>query len=149
MTVIIVDGPEAAGKSTFIANRFPDAEVRKWGPVPNVSAFVPPFFSDRTSDKLVVWDRSWASEVVYNQLLNRGRTPDRIVAELESFRPMRIIIAAPARTLEMRRNFRLSLGQTDDLPVDPEEELRAFLAYGNAHGWAVEWTDTVGVHIDF
>lgn len=149
MTVIVVDGPEAAGKSTFIARRFPGVDVRRWGPVDSVDEYVKPFHEDRIADKLVIWDRSWASEVVYNQLMGRGRSPERVAEELEHFRVMRVMVVATSRTLEMRRNFRLTLGQTDDLPVDPGQELKSFLAWGETHGWALEWTDESDNYIYF
>ena len=155
MPLIIVDGPEAAGKTTLIReiqSRWAGEQFvsRHWGPVDGWNVYVSPMSEDyyRAQDPqtLVVWDRSWASEVVYNDLLDRGREIDEALIDLWLADPVRsngllLILTAPPDVLRARRTERLRKevphAQLEvDLPVDPDEESAAFLAYARKHDWS-------------
>lgn len=137
--VIIVDGPEAAGKSTLIARLWPRERVRRWGPVDSIKVYEEVLTQDlMNSDRaIIVWDRSWASEVVYNELLGRGRQvePDR--EYLEEYVCLKLMVLADPMTLILRRQQRVNAGQTDDLPVEPYDEHRLFLKYAKKNHWAI------------
>lgn len=155
MPLLIVDGPEAAGKTTFIAALVAqldhDARTvqhRRWGPVPSWEAYVDPLGKDlealdRGLVDWVVWDRGWPSESVYNELLARGKVIDERVVyntltlKARSAGALLLIIAPPAATLIERRRVREAAGLRDDLPVAPEAETAAFRRYGVKHGWTV------------
>lgn len=139
--VIIVDGPEAAGKSTFIKRLWTDAPVRRWGPVDSISIYRPALSRDCLNQvPIIVWDRSWASEVVYNKLLQRGRESTAFELEreyLEGYAILKIMVLTPPLVLQARREERLAQGAKDDLPVSPWDEYAAFRQYAAENNWAV------------
>lgn len=141
--LIVIDGPEAAGKTTFISQTFPNAVRRPWGPVSSATEYIKQLDADRSADHLVVWDRSWASEYVYNILMNRGRKEQNVMRLLEEMRIPRIMILAYPDTLKMRRDFRLAAGLSDDLPVDPSQEFALFRDYAMSNCWSLHWTEEV------
>lgn len=133
MPIIVIDGPEKAGKSTLatILEKQHGALVRHWGPVKSEEDFRHHLFVDCQADHLTVWDRSWASESVYSQLLNRGR---RLGADpwygewifgraVNTVGTRAMILGPDVTTLRANRD-------DTDLPVDPWEEREAFLQYG-------------------
>ena len=147
--ILIVDGPEAAGKTTLIRaigrqlTRPP--LVRAWGPVDSVHEYWSPLQADLANEgDLVVWDRSWASEFVYNRLLRRGRSESTILEEAtgleedvwESAGVLLMVIALP-EALHERRAQRRALKDLGDLPVRPEDEARHFAEYAVNHEWAM------------
>jgi len=150
MTVIVVDGPEASGKTTIIreivkiANNELHTEtvVREWGPVEGWYEYVIPFEDARKDeDRLHVWSRSWASEIVYNDLLMRGRHIDElsIYHTFESHwmrsDALLVMVEAPVHVLERRRSERVAEGGKPDLPIAPGVEMAVFRKYGEANGW--------------
>ena len=136
--LVIFDGPEASGKTSVIREMFPTAEVVSWGPVESADVYLEPALKAAEGDEYVIWDRGWASEYVYNQLLDRGRDPEKMCRQLEQIENVRkIMIVADAKTLANRRQRRIDAGETGDLPLDPAKELGAFMAYANRYRWAI------------
>lgn len=153
MTVVIFDGPEAAGKTTLIdqlqrASDVPVARVRRWGPVDSWEAYIDPLNEDLATEGWVVWDRGWAAEVAYNDLLKRGRDVEewnlhrRLEIPLMRAGGLMVMVLAPVAELAARRHLRLQRGDGhDDLPVDPHPERRRFLHYAQDHGWLIVHSD--------
>ena len=155
MPLLIVDGPEAAGKTTLITEiaklipeyteTKPTIRTRQWGPVSDWSDYIHPLHLDLMSASqgaYILWDRSWAAEVVYNALLQRGRIidPESLSALLSvplKRRNMRLIVLSSPDVLASRRAERVKNGEKPDLPVDPEEEINAFRDYGRKTGWVI------------
>lgn len=148
MSVWVLDGPEAAGKTTLIRELqsliHPTPLVRQWGPVDSWMAYLDPMMQDiRDPEKHVIWDRSWAAEYVYNILLERGHPwiDDAVRKYLE--RPViesggaLAMVYTPDSVLTERRLKRVEAGDKDDLAVDPAQELHAFQGYAYSHGWGV------------
>ena len=138
MTVIMIDGPEKAGKSTLVeALHLRGAYVRKWtGPaVPDDSEYFIPLQIDAKSQRIVVWDRGWASEVVYGQLLEQPRrlAGDWQRAELLYGRLIEVAVMLLGPNVETLKRLR----DSTDLPIDPSAERRAFAHYGQLAGWIV------------
>lgn len=148
MPLIIVDGPEKAGKTTLcqaMASYY-GYTVRHWGPlgrqVANDVAFLEQLKADVVAswyyDQKIIWDRCWASEAVYGKLLGRSSrlSSDWWLGEWLYGRAvqtagLRVILAGPPpSTLQMRRD-------STDLPVDPKQEQDAYLEYGKAFGWTM------------
>lgn len=143
MTALIFDGPEATGKSTLISalqEVIPGSRIRKWGPVASWGEYVSPLIEDMESEEVVLWDRSWASELVYNDLMNRGRSVKshqlRYVLELPLLHRggLMFMVLTPPSVLEARR---LEREPGIDLEVDPVLEWKAFDYYARAHNWVV------------
>lgn len=153
MPLLLIDGPEAAGKTTLISSVVDlwyghgrTTSVRKWGPVDSWREYVDPLTDDvnasHASEHLVVWDRGWPSEVVYNEALNRGRTIryrdlfplERMAAGASA---LRIILTSDVPTLVQRRHERVNLDAKADLPVSPTIEHSLYRAYGVDWGWQV------------
>lgn len=153
MTVIVLDGPEAAGKTSIIYVLKQTLElqtglpvtVRKWGALDDGKWAVDRVYrdalvEDHNSPNVSLWDRSWASEAVYARLLGRDRRlgTDPWLGEWLYGRgvPLKYILAGPdPSVLEGRRKARLAAGPSDDLPTDPAEEQAAFYWYGTRYGW--------------
>lgn len=76
--IILVDGPDGAGKSTFISaifNQFMGVpEIHHFGaPKPGEDQFMRYAFPMTTGkDKILIYDRTWISEFVYGPIM-RGR----------------------------------------------------------------------------
>jgi hypothetical protein len=139
--IIVIDGPEKAGKSTIIRaiqKLRPDAKVRRWGPVASDTEYLEPLKADtRSTLSLSVWDRSWASEHVYSKLLARGRRlDDGWLGEWLYGRAVRtmgaafMVVGPNVETITRGRD-------ATDLPVDPAVERDAFWEYGGKYGWHV------------
>lgn len=141
MPVIIFDGPEAAGKTTLIKRVFARTDqkvVRRWGPVDSIDVYRPFLMHDLGDPGTVVWDRSWASEYVYNKLLHRDRPIFPELQKLEDVVPvLKVMVLVDPAVAAVRRYRRLEAGQTSDLPVDPYEEHALFYRYAQHHGWAI------------
>jgi hypothetical protein len=151
MPMMIVDGPEAAGKTTlitsFLALWAPERRfTRAWGPVTSLHDYEGPLMNDLAEYahdplRMAVWDRSWASEWVYNSLLERGRTItindlstlERPCTDMGVFRLM--LVPEPA-VLSARRAERVEKGDNSDLPVNPQAEAGAFTYYATEWHWS-------------
>lgn len=141
--IILIDGPEKAGKSTLISElqRAMNAETVHWGKVPDDRVYYKPLMQAAESDKLYIWDRGWPSESVYGVLMCRRRrlAADPWIGEWEygrivQSRGLRVILCADVENLIARRT-------KDDLPVHPRDELRLFLAYAKKFGYIVLHND--------
>jgi hypothetical protein len=154
MRLLVVDGPEKAGKTTFIqafleycAKGGVRATAFHWGnPGPEFHSFcytepLAQIYSNQ-SNEIVVWDRSWASEVVYPALLpslrRKGRVfwDDKWLAAWSYDRAManigvRLMLLGPS--VDELRKWR----DNTDHPCDPGAERQAFQEYGSYAGWIV------------
>lgn len=149
--LIIIDGPEAAGKSTLI-----DAMMTELaGQNPSCVHFGPvtewiEFSTDLETavnyhPRPTIWDRSWSSEVVYNVCMNRGRDISRegimaLEAQANKVHATKILLVPPAEVLTKRRAERGP--ESGDLPVLPSEERYSFLEFAREWGWMY----VTGVH---
>lgn len=139
MTIIVIDGPEKSGKTT-LARYIEDAHgarYRHWGPVVSEVEYLKPLKEDIESGDLVVWDRSWVSEAVYGQLLDRNckLRHDPWWGEWAFGRAIKaagtgVILCGPS--LEHLRSARTP----DDHPVDPLLEVEAYRKYAHEFGWS-------------
>lgn len=144
MPIIIIDGPEKAGKSTLIKNlALPSVDVTHWGPVDSVYEYFVPLKQaiDRSSTgEWIIWDRSWASEWVYNDLLNRRSNVESAFQLLEDMCDqhgvIRLGVLAPQEVLEKRRT-------PDDHDVEPQNELYTYQQYFKYHDW-IEFNHILG-----
>lgn len=158
--LLAVDGPEKAGKTTFIQHVI-DEWTRPHGwHVVHVRCRRPkPFAADAyldmlklatRADTLVILDRTWASEVVYTRLLDRetaGYAP--LTAEEAEWQLGRAVPQLGAAVMLFDAPARLAARRDGtDLAVDPLEEHAAFVEYGRTHGWMLEdagqWADVEG-----
>lgn len=181
--LIILDGPEKAGKTTLARELRAGSgdyrgglATRHWGPIParlpgtddfgdtayraglridlgdpmayelsaSALAAVVEYGSiadeQPTLDPLgMVWDRSWASEVVYAGVL--GRTDRRLYGDpwLAEWLYGRAVQASGIRVMVLGPSAgRLAeLRSSDDLPVKPELERALFHQYATEYGWEV------------
>lgn len=141
--LLVVDGPEKAGKSTLI--RRIEQRSKTWGwthtavvhlryPL-DPKILVKAFDLATRDDLLVVLDRSWASDVVYGRLV-RGHKPPTVpewwyawAADLPAMTlGARVVVLPPCR---------LATLEDDDHPVPWETERDAFLGYATKWGWTV------------
>jgi hypothetical protein len=143
--IIVVDGPEKAGKSTLIAGVSTalgvlgyDVIVRKWGPLKTDDREYSPALKDDTEDHrhVVIWDRSWVSEHVYANLLERPRrlAKNSFLGEFLHRRALFGqgfgVILAPIAS-EMAEKYR----DSTDLDVDPVQERTMFMKYSLQYKW--------------
>lgn len=147
---LVVDGPEKAGKSTLTAQvaiewcermgKGSTAWRKHWGPVASDVEYKQTLekqVKDMGPNKLIIWDRSWASEYAYGLMLNRpGRrlVDDPWLGEWLYGRAiqaagLRVMLTADVGELESRRD-------ETDLPVDPRVELAVFNGYAQRFSWA-------------
>lgn len=145
--LLVIDGPEKAGKTsliealrTWVTLKGEPTKVRKWGKLDDGKWAIDEVYGfaldeDQLHPGLVIWDRSWASETVYGQLLNR----DRRLAERPELGEslygrrvqLKIILGGPSPAILMGDRTE------DDLPVSPAKEQEAFVAYGRQYGWHI------------
>ena len=133
MTLIYIDGPQKAGKSTIISalrQLLTPTVVREWGPAEPDLAFSPALLDDcYNSNAHSVWKRGWAAEHIYATLLRRlPRDPwlgEWLYGRAFQTAGLRIIVLGPdAATLARLRD-------DTDLPIDPAEERGMFLHYAS------------------
>lgn len=146
MSIVILEGPEKAGKSTLA--RLIQAElggrVRHWtGQPEHDKVYAEALAADcKDPDELVIWDRGWVSESVYDLMLDRGRHLGRdpwhgewmYGRTVQSF-GARVILLGPSES-ELNR-----LRTPDDLSIPVHAERREFEAYGRRFGWWVVEND--------
>ena len=143
MPVILVEGPEKAGKSTLVRallKRIPNAKVRK---------FTGPIQGDEYSEALLedtlpslfplitIWDRGWVSEWVYSGLLRR---PSKLTGDRAQFFDEWLIGAGGVGVVLLGPDIKTLTKNRDetDLEVDPEAERLYFSEYASAlPGWLV------------
>jgi len=145
MPVIIIDGPEKAGKTTLInelvrslVDKGIPAERVHWGPVSPDDRVYSVVLQPQCQDlgKVWVWDRGWPSEHVYGKLLgrdHRGATDPWLLEWLHGravqVNGVRVILTGPHSSILER------LRTDDDLSVVPSIERQAYIKYGEAFGW--------------
>ena len=145
MPLIIVDGPEKAGKTTLVQHLADtsNAVTRKFygAADPDDRVYMEQLAYDMdlvANGRIVVWDRSWASEVVYGRLLGQDR---RIAGDAWLARWLygrcaeacgtRVMLLGPGdEELEALRD-------DTDLPVPVGEERLAFRGYALVNEWWV------------
>lgn len=140
MPLIILDGPEKAGKSTLVKRleQWYGARSVHWGPVTDHSRYVEPLARDVLDKGLVVWDRCWASECVYGPLLDRQHRDesDPWLMEWLYSRAVDTVgvkaVLLPVSTEETRERR-----DDTDLPVDPDMEAASYRSYAERFGWEV------------
>lgn len=137
MPVIIIDGPEKAGKTTFVralADSI-DATIRKQsGPAePDYTCYYHHLIEDIKADRPVVWDRAWPSEWVYGTLMLDRHIPDPFTMEelLAPLAAVRIMVLGPGTPEQFEKR------SYTDLPIDPYCERELFKKYGRQFGWTV------------
>ena len=132
--IIIIDGPEKAGKTTII-NQLKSRlgwKVRKQsGPAkPNWITYLVDLAEDFSADGVTVWDRSWASEFVYRSLEN-GNPPQAWAMEfiLGRLPAAKIMVLGPGADVTTK------LRDDTDIQVSPWAEHELFALYADASGW--------------
>lgn len=153
MPLVILDGPEAAGKSTIIDALLLEwgqpSEYRHWGPRDSWLEYCQPLFEDLSRCKrnprlLIVWSRCWASRTVYNLLLNQGqRVPRTVTKELDnivvhSHGGFLGMVVSPEKILLERRLARIESGDAKkDHQLDVSKELAEFQKYSRGGLWNI------------
>lgn len=144
MPIMLIDGPEKAGKSTFVSKMRQSDEcsvLRQWGPVSSIVEYLGPLAEDYAivqEGGFVIWDRSWASEFVYNKLVRNRPTDGRTLDFLETGPWLKylvkIMLVSTDDTLKSRRQEHRD---PTDHKVDPKEERAAFISYGKQFNWTI------------
>lgn len=149
MTVIVIDGPEKAGKTTLINElvktlidmRVPVEQVH-WGPVSPDDRVYSPVLKEHCQDlqRVWVWDRGWSSEYVYGKLLNRdhrGASDPWLLEWLHGravqVSGVRIMLSGPHSSILNH------LRDSTDLAVDSFDEKSLYKEYAQRFGW--EWLE--------
>lgn len=147
MPVIIIDGPEKAGKTTviealikFMQSKDIEAERVHWGKMDTDDRVYSPVLMKHTADskKVWIWDRGWPSEYVYGKLLGRDRRMafDPWIGEWLHGRAvqangLRVILTGPSP------EQLTSLRDKEDHPVSAELEQNLYKHYGEMFGWLI------------
>lgn len=139
--LIIIDGPEKAGKTTLIrhlVNSTPNVVIRKWEPVISDREYLYALQEDISTNLtgITIWDRSWASEHVYCNLLNReGRLKtdpwfgEWVYGRISQAVGVRIMLLGPSsEDLQVLRTL-------DDHIVNVRDERYYFGKYGHVFNW--------------
>lgn len=151
MAVIIIEGPEKAGKSTLAAGLVKALKesgeterviTRHWvgRATPDDRVYSDALRTDsmeHASQLVSVWDRGWPSEYVYGTLLKQDRRLANYpwLGEWLHGRAVRanglavMLLGPSAEELTRRRDG-------SDLPVHPEDERGLYRAYAERYGWS-------------
>ena len=129
LRIIIVEGPDGAGKSTLIRalhQRFPAAHLIHHGPLPGLTEIAPIYHDAITANAgLTIIDRAWVSEMIYGAVCRDGQ--DRVGL---AYRRMLERVALGRGVLEilclpsMRTCERVFLARQDDEYPTSVEQLR-------------------------
>lgn len=152
--IIVLDGPEAAGKTTLAEAIVIEAEsrgiktrLRHWGQLEHSwtadAVYAEALEYDLTGPGqygLCVWDRSWASEAVYGKVLKRERRlandwwlGEWLYGRAAQMCGKRVMVLGPdASTLAARRFAR---NDPTDLVVSEAHERAMFQQYAKQFGW--------------
>lgn len=145
MPILILDGPEKAGKTTIIHNLVDTGKViiRPWGPVSSAYAYLAPLADDielldEDPTQWIVWDRSWAAETVYNVLVRRRPTPSSAIEALEALsnRPDIFKWMVLPRLGALYRRREKEKDETDH-DVSPQDERNHFHRFATMHNWTI------------
>ena len=138
--IVLIDGPEKAGKTTLISElkKRLNAESVSWGPVTGDTVYLQPLKEACASSRWVIWDRGWPSESIYSRLLHRGR---RLEKEpfLGEWLYGRAVQTCGLRVILLPGNVDEVINRRDktDLPVDPVQEYMAYKTYGKLFGYLI------------
>lgn len=139
--IIAIEGPEKAGKSTFVEalSKTIGASVRHWGPIsPDDRVYKQKLIEDTASKEWVIWDRCWPSEHIYGNLLGRNRrlSNDPWLGEWLHGRALQTngikAIVLPSNIEDL-----MSKRDTTDLPVPPILEAKSYAMYAQLYDWDV------------
>jgi hypothetical protein len=141
--LILIDGPEKAGKTTLIEycrKEFSalgyNVHVVKQGPWDPDDSIISADVKKHAQDRNIVyiWDRGWPSEEVYATLLNRKRRANNNPFLMEWLHGR----ATPYKFILLPSDVQYTIDRRDksDLPVDPYNEVVLFRAY-NKFGYYV------------
>ena len=147
MPVIVIDGPEKAGKTTLIRSLSSEFERMgvfcsrvHWGHIiPDDRAYTNKLIADCTNmNKISIWDRGWPSEYVYGKLTGRDHrmTHDPWIGEWLHGRAvqvsgLRVIFTGPHHS-ELS-----NLRDSSDMFVPPKLEQKLYIEYGKRFGWTI------------
>lgn len=133
--LIVIDGPEKAGKTTLVTALASDLRrlghlvtVHKQGPWEPNDAFIAPRVKSHAHDSVIhIWDRAWASEEVYATLLNRRRRANGNPFLMEWLHGR----ATPHKFILLPTDieYNARLRDDTDLPVNPGAEYSEFAKY--------------------
>lgn len=148
MPVIMIDGPEKAGKTTLISelvdqlhiNVGAAAERVHWGPVfPDDRAYSKTLCEhSQDLSKVWVWDRGWPSEYVYGTLLHRDRRGSNDPWLLEWLHGRAVQVnGVRAMVLGPDPKTHMNIRDETDLPVNPTDERDMYKAYAKVFGWTI------------
>lgn len=148
-TSVTFDGPEKAGKSTIIKmlwdkarHMFPNVHVVKYTtPAPNgdwsyYAEEHKKHYTDWISKgHLVIYDRSWMSELVYGKLMTQR--PINVDEQMNGFLLNRSTVTIGKGIVLLGPNAKrlASLRDRTDLPVDPALERKTFKLQADYFGW--------------
>jgi hypothetical protein len=147
MPLLVVDGPEKAGKTTLLNEIIGqwgyDSRVRGWsGPANdrydtrNLVALAEDR-ADAEGGDLVGWSRSWASEHVYGTLLGRSSSMEVSDAYLGEWLYGRAVQSCGLRVMLLPADSAEANIRKDstDHPINSRIESAAFRAYADQMGW--------------
>lgn len=132
--IVVLEGAEKAGKTTLAKafvehwNRHYDvpAVYYHWGPIKDdteYSEVLKAHYEDHLTH--YIWDRGWASDTVYANLLNRNRRSKYNPWLMEMLHgratPLKFIVINDTEVMSM-------LHTADDLPVDASKEQGMFMS---------------------
>ncbi len=143
MPVILIEGPEKAGKSTLVralVDKIPNAKTRKFtGPMQGDEYFEA-LVEDTTPSlfpMITIWDRGWASEWIYSWILER---PSELSADKVEFLNQILIGTGGIGVVLLGPDTETLVKNRDetDLDVDPRGERVYFEGYAHDEpGWLV------------
>lgn len=138
MPLIVVSGPEKAGKTTLcsVLRERHGAEVVHFGPVTSSYAFMGRLKDDVRRDDLVVWDRSWVCDAVYSFYFDRPICPFRNDWWLSHWTFGRAVQTAGTAVVLLGPSVKALREKRDatDLPIDPLEERLLYGKYADVNG---------------
>ena len=140
MPVILVEGPEKAGKSTLVRAllKIMPAKVRKFtGPMQGDEYLEAMLEDTRPSlfPIITIWDRGWVSEFVYAWMLQR---PSELTAERAEFLDTLLVGTGGVGIVLLGPDIGTLIKNRDetDLDVSPRGERAYFQAYADDEpGW--------------
>lgn len=148
MPIIIVDGPEKAGKSTFIAELVrqlgPNTRVRHHSAVnPVAGKFLDQRYEQELREdlarpsKYTVYDRCWASDHVYDRFFNRATSRLKNTGFLGEWLYTRAVATTGASVMLLgpSDSHLYAMRTAEDHPISPHIERAAFETYGEVYHW--------------